>query len=107
MADTRTIRPARRQDPRRCADCGEPIRWWRNSRDLDRWVCVDFSSDDDGTVQKLIGRDPGTRKTVPVACILTGLDLAAARADGRMLFPLHTVTCSARRPAPTSRRTTP
>jgi len=66
---------------------------------------VGFSPDDKGTVQKVIGTDPDTGKRVPLALVLSGLDLAEAVADGRLLFPLHHTTCSARRRAEERSRT--
>lgn len=96
MTGVRTARTADRSS-RICLDCREPVRWWRNARDLDRWICIDYSSDDSGTVQKLQARDPDNGRRIAVGLVLSGIDLAKAEADQQLLFTLHTLTCSARR----------
>ncbi|NDK91431.1 hypothetical protein GYA93_17870 [Gordonia desulfuricans] len=85
--------------PLHCRDCEQPILWWRNANQTEeRWLCVDSSSDDLGTIRKLITGDaehPG--RQIVWGKRLTGRDLAAAVADRELLFTLHSTTCSARR----------
>ncbi|MFT3661970.1 MAG: hypothetical protein QM809_11370 [Gordonia sp. (in: high G+C Gram-positive bacteria)] len=59
---------------------------------------MDLSSDEAGTVRKVVS---GNRV---YADRLKGLDLAAAHADGQMLFTLHATTCRARRGPRSGRR---
>ncbi|GAC59308.1 MULTISPECIES: hypothetical protein [Gordonia] len=77
----------------KCKTCGQPIRWWRSSVREGGWLCVDYSPDDAGTVKRVPTLDPATRKRVMYGRALTGTDLAAALADGELLFTLHSRTC--------------
>lgn len=77
--------------PRRCGQCQQPVLYWRNANRDDRFLKVDPSSDESGTVQKLVNADGVWGKR------LSGRELADAVASGDMLFTLHNVTCSARR----------
>lgn len=77
--------------PRRCGQCQQPVLYWRNANRDDRYLKVDPSSDESGTVQKLVNADGIWGKR------LTGPELAGAVASGEMLFTLHSTTCSARR----------
>lgn len=77
--------------PRRCGQCQQQVLYWRNAHRDDRFLKVDPSSDESGTVQKIVN-DAGIWGKR-----LTGSDLAAAVASGEMLFTLHSATCSARR----------
>ncbi|MGB6246081.1 hypothetical protein [Gordonia sp. (in: high G+C Gram-positive bacteria)] len=79
--------------PSKCRDCNQPIRWWRSAVREGGWLCVDYSPDDAGTVQRVPTRDPATRKAVMYGRDLSGMDLAAAVADGELLFQLHAHTC--------------
>lgn len=91
--------PNRRdRPPRHCPKCEQPILWWRNAN-RKGMVCVDLSSDDAGTVRKLVNDDPDhPGQTIVWGKKLSGMDLAAAKADGVLLFTLHSVTCPAERP---------
>lgn len=86
--------------PKRCRRCDQQVLWWRNAH-RDGNLCVDLSSDDKGTVRKIVTRDPATGHTVVYGANLTGHDLADAIASDEMLFTLHARTCSAgRQPNP-------
>lgn len=92
--------PAPSKGPRVCPDCDAPVAWWRNEAQREeRWLLVDLSSDDAGTVAKTVRRDPEhPARRIAWGRKLTGIDLADAIASGEMLFTLHAVTCTARRP---------
>ncbi|MFC0314512.1 hypothetical protein ACFQNE_01925 [Gordonia phosphorivorans] len=88
-----------------CVRCHQPVRWWRTAGDPGSWVCVDFSPDDTGTVQKLPRQwtDPTSGTKHQVCRILhNSADWAAAVADSDLLFTLHTRTCSALPADPTA-----
>ena len=86
--------------PRTCPKCEAPVAWWRNANQPDeKWLCVDASSDDTGTVQKIVNDDPDRPgHKVVWGRRLTGPDLAEAVSNRDMLFTLHSTTCSAQRP---------
>lgn len=89
--------------PRVCPKCEAPVLWWRNANQGpdEKWLCVDLSSDEAGTVQKIVTTDrsdPHREQRIVWGRRLTGMDLAAAVGAGELLFTLHATTCSAHRP---------
>ncbi|WP_336791804.1 hypothetical protein [Gordonia malaquae] len=79
-----------------CKRCHRPVAWWRSSTREGGWICVDASPDDAGTVQRVPSREGG--RPVMYGLVLSGLELAAAVADGELLFTIHSKTCPAGRP---------
>lgn len=74
-----------------CRDCGAPIRWAK-SVSTGKWMPLDYSSDPNGIWRRGIGPNGQHAQR------LAGADLAAALADGELLWTQHHATCSARRP---------
>lgn len=87
--------------PAVCPKCEAPIAWWPNAN-RPGMIPVDLSSDSEkGSIQKIVTRTPGPRgiaRETVVASKLSGADLAAAIANGEMLFTHHSDTCTALRP---------
>ena len=81
--------------PWTCKACRQPITRLRSMHFPDRWVVVDISPDEDGTVRRITVGDP------PKAYgdVLTGRRLDDACADGELLWQLHRLTCPALKPA--------
>lgn len=74
-----------------CRDCGAPIRWAK-SLTTGKWIPLDYSSDPNGIFRRGLGPDGKHAQR------LAGADLAAALADGELLWTQHHATCSARKP---------
>lgn len=90
-----STRRRRDRPPKPCPKCDQPVLWWRNAN-RDSWICVDPSSDENGTVLKLVNQEDG--RPVVWGKKLSGRDLANAISAGDMLFTLHATTCTAQRP---------
>lgn len=86
-----------RRGPRLCGRCHAPVAYWRNANREDAYMKVDLSSDDAGTVQKIVSKDPDTGAPVVWGRRLTGTALAEAIANGERLHQLHSRTCAALR----------
>ena len=89
-----STRRGRDRPPKRCRKCDQQVLWWRNAN-RDGSICVDLSSDESGTVQKLVTTEDG--QPVVWGKKLAGRDLADAVSNGVMLFTLHANTCAADR----------
>lgn len=79
-----------------CRECGQPILWWRSASREGGWIRVDPSPDDNGTIRRRPGPRRAGRPTL-YGEALSGHELAAAEANGELLFTRHSSTCPARR----------
>lgn len=95
MADTQSRGRARR-GPRRCSKCGAPVAKWRNANREDRWLYVDLSLDEKGTVEKIVSGTPDA--PIVYGRVLNKHDLAESDSRDQLLFTLHSTTCTANRP---------
>lgn len=85
--------------PSECTKCHLPVSWWRSASRDGGWIKVDQSSDSDqGTVQKIVSKDPVTKQDVVYGKVLSGRELADAVSAGELLFTLHKTSCLALKP---------
>ena len=70
-----------------CASCKAPITWTQTR--TGKRMPVDAEPSDDGTIRLVLAAP----RTVPVAEVLTGVRLSAARDEGAQLFKSHFATC--------------
>ncbi|OZE89952.1 hypothetical protein CH298_13285 [Rhodococcoides fascians] len=79
-------------EPMRCRDCEMPIRLVRSMTRPDGWIVLDASMDTDGEV-RVHQLQSGAHGE-----LLRGDNLAAANANGELLWMLHRRNCLANKP---------
>lgn len=78
--------------PRQCRDCELPIRLVRSMTRPDGWIVLDASMDTDGEVRVHQHADGSYGE------VLRDDALAAAQANGELLWMLHRRNCTAKKP---------